>query len=305
MKLSHIRDLTTVAERGSVRAAARYLGIAQPAVSRSIRELEHELGVTLFERSSRGVSLTEMGELFVQRALAAQNELRQAREEIDQRRGMATGVVSVGLSTASLLSLLPRAIQPFQVRFPGALLKITEGLFTALEANLKSGELDFYIGPTAETPPAQEFIVDTLFANTRRVFCRKGHPMAEARSLAELVDATWISTKVTTFDNAELVPLFKRHGLPSPKIGMHAPSALTMAIASANSDMLMMLPEQWLEAPLTKEMLTCIPIDEELPAPSICLIRRARLPLTPAAEYLSDMLCRSAAALVAKREPRG
>lgn len=302
MKLSHIRDVTAVVEHGSLRAAARHLGLAQPAVSRSIRELKHELGVTLFERSARGVILTPMGELFVRRARAAQHELRQACEEIDQHRGVGTGTVSAGLSTASLLSLLPRAIEPFRRRFPDILLRINEGLFTALEKSLKDGGLDFYVGPMAETPPAQEFLVEKLFSNTRRVFCRKGHPLAQARSLAELADAIWISTKVTSFDTAELVPVFERHGLPPPRIGMHAPSALSMTVATAHSDLLMMLPEQWLNAPITREMLTCIPIREELPGPSICLIRRARLPLTPAAEYFSDMLRRAAAGLVARRE---
>lgn len=305
MKLSHIRDVTAVAERGSVRAAARYLGIAQPAVSRSIRELEHELGVALFERSARGVRLTPLGELFVRRAQAAQSELRQAREEIDQHRGIGTGIVAAGLSTASLLSLLPRAIEPFQARFPKVLIKITEGLFTALEAGLKSGEIDFYIGPMAETRPSREFLVETLFANTRRIFCRKGHALAGETSLAALADALWIATRVTSCDSAELIEPFERHGLRSPQIGMQAPSALTMAIAAASSDMLVMLPEQWLDAPITKEMLTCIPVQEALPGPSICLIRRASLPLTPAAEYLSDLLRRSAADLTARRETTG
>ncbi|HTP81621.1 MAG TPA: LysR family transcriptional regulator, partial [Alphaproteobacteria bacterium] len=58
MKLSQVRDVVAVAERGSLRAAARHLGAAQPALSRSIHELERELGVPLFERRARGMVLT-------------------------------------------------------------------------------------------------------------------------------------------------------------------------------------------------------------------------------------------------------
>lgn len=302
MKLSQIRDVVTVAERGSVRSAARQLGIAQPAISRSIRELEHELGVTLFERSARGVALTPMGELFVKRAQAAQSELRQARDEIEQSKGQTTGLVSAGLSTVSHLALLPGALERFRARYPSVMLRISEGLLPSLEGALRDGTLDFYIGPLAETPPAQEFIVEKLFDNTRRVFCRRDHRLAGATSLAELAEAQWISTSVTANDDAELVPLFASYGLPRPKIAIHAPSALTMALATANSDLLMMLPEQWLEAPITRNLLACIEVREKLPAPPICFVRRARLPLTPAAEYFADMLRRSAIYLVSARE---
>jgi LysR family transcriptional regulator, regulator of abg operon len=301
MKFSQIRDVIAVSERGSLRAAARHLGLAQPAVSRSIRELEHELGVSLFERSARGVVLTPMGEMFVRRAKASQNELRQATDEIAQSKGGTAGTVGAGLSTASHLSLLPGALAHFRKRYPDVLIKLSEGLFPSLEGALKDGELDFYVGPLAETPPAQEFLVEKLFDNTRLVFCRRGHPLAGSTSLAELTATEWVSTSVTASSDAELTPLFRSLGLPAPQIAIHAPSALSMVMTVANSDLLMMLPEQWRASPLTRELLDCVPIREILPAPTIYIVRRARLPLTPAAEYFTDMIRRSAEHLVATR----
>src|SRR5258708_14249978 len=79
LKLHQIRDLLAVAEKGSLRAAARHLGLAQPSISRSIRELERELGVPLLERRARGTVLTPSGRLFARRASAAPSELRRAR----------------------------------------------------------------------------------------------------------------------------------------------------------------------------------------------------------------------------------
>ena len=70
MKINSLRDFLAVAERGSLRAAARQLGLAQPAMTRSIQELEKELGVVLFERRAKGVVLTPMGEVFERRSLA-------------------------------------------------------------------------------------------------------------------------------------------------------------------------------------------------------------------------------------------
>ena len=65
MKLNQLRNIMAIAERGSLRGAARHLGLAQPALSRSLQELERELGVQLFERRARGMMLTPMGEALV------------------------------------------------------------------------------------------------------------------------------------------------------------------------------------------------------------------------------------------------
>ena len=132
MKLTHLRDVVAVADRGSLRAAARHLGIAQPAITRSIREIERELGVALFERRARGVVMTPLGEVFLRRALAMQNELRLAREEMDQLQGKTTGRVSIALSTVPHLALLPRALQPFRARFPDVFLHVAVGLFPSV-----------------------------------------------------------------------------------------------------------------------------------------------------------------------------
>lgn len=293
MKLNQLRDIVAVAERGSFRAAARHLGIAQPAITRSIRELEHALGVTLFERRARGVMVTPMGQVFLRRALAAQNELRLAREEIAQLKGATTGQVSVALSTVAHIALLPSVLKPFERRYGDTLVNIIEGLFPSLEQSLREGAIDFYVGPLAETPTPREFHVEKLFDNTRLVFARKGHPLACATSLADLINARWITTSVTLSSDAELYPLFEQRGLPRPQVAMHAPSALSMVIAASNSDLLMVLPEQWLGLPTAREMLAPIPIAEELPAAPICIVRRAQLPLTPAAEVFCDLVRRA------------
>ena len=99
LKLSALRDFLAVAERGSLRAAARQLGNTQPAISRSIQELERELGLALFERRSTGVTLTPMGEVFLRRASAVNNELQRATDELNQMRGAVNGRLTVAMSS--------------------------------------------------------------------------------------------------------------------------------------------------------------------------------------------------------------
>ncbi|WP_174285024.1 LysR substrate-binding domain-containing protein [Sphingomonas bacterium] len=293
MKLSHIRDLVAVAELGGLRRAARHLGVAQPALSRSIRDLEADLGTMLFERGPTGMTLTPAGEAFARRGVAVQMELARARDELRQLRGEGGGQVAIGLSTAAHVALLPRVLPPFLRRYPDARLKISEGLFPALEPELRLGALDFYVGPLAEERLGGEFLVEKLFDNYRVVLGRCGHPLADATTLGELVDARWVATSVTMISAAELNPLFERRGLPAPTIVVQTQSALSMITVAASTDLLAMLPRQWLGLEPIKTLLTHIPLDEVLPAPTICTVSRARLPLTPVAQHLHDLFQRA------------
>src|SRR5260221_6852043 len=102
MKLHQIRDLLAVAEKGSLRAAARQLGLAQPSISRSIGQLERELGVALLERQARGTVLTPAGENFSRPPRAAAGEARPGGAEGEERHERAGGS-----STAGVLSPAP------------------------------------------------------------------------------------------------------------------------------------------------------------------------------------------------------
>ncbi|WP_428422878.1 LysR family transcriptional regulator [Methylibium sp.] len=292
MKLNSLRDFLTVAERGSLRAAARSLGVAQPALTRSIQELERELGVVLFERRARGVHLTPMGEVFQRRAASVRSDLRRAQEEIDQLRGETHGHLTVCLSSVPHIALLPNALRPFRTRYPKVMLNVIDAVFPRVEASLLDGTIDCYIGPPPEEIPG-ETAMEKLFDNTRVILGRKGHPLAHARSLRELVDAEWITTSITHKAEEELGPLFAKHGLPAPKLVMQAQSALSFLVAMAYSDMLMMLPVQWVQFPLWRDVLAVIPVEEVLPAPPVCILYRTGLPLTPAAEYFCDMMRRA------------
>ena len=91
MTLNQLRNVVAIAERGSLRSAARFLGVTQPAITRSIRELEHELGVTLFERHASGMALTAMGQVLVRRATSIQSEVGRVHSELAQLKGNQVG----------------------------------------------------------------------------------------------------------------------------------------------------------------------------------------------------------------------
>ncbi|HEX3504511.1 MAG TPA: LysR substrate-binding domain-containing protein [Xanthobacteraceae bacterium] len=292
MKLNQFRDVVAIAERGSLRAAARHLKLAQPALTRSVQELERELGAPLFERRARGMILTAMGQAFVRRASAVLTEVRRARDEAEQLHGGTSGKVVAGLSLAAHIALLPKALQPFRARYPHVELHLIEGWYPTLEAGLKDGSVDFYVGPRPDQEPSPELTQETLFENVRIILARKNHPRAGARSLRDLAGVEWATTSVTFRAEEELGQLFAQHHMPPPRLALRSQSALTLMIALACSDLLAMVPIQWIDFSETSDTLAPIPVKETLPAPPIVTVRRAGLPLTPAAEFLLDLLRR-------------
>jgi DNA-binding transcriptional LysR family regulator len=291
MKLSHLRDIIAVAETGSLRAAGRRLGVAQPAITRSIREIENELGIALFQRHAKGVSLTPMGETFLRRASTIQSQLRRAREEIEQLKGSSTGQVSIALAIASGIALMPSILPNFRKRFPKALLKVTESLFQPVEADIISGEIDFFVGPLDAASSTTKLSVETLFDNHRYILARKGHPLRGAKSLSDLLDVGWIRPSFSTSrGEADFEDMFERAGLPQPNIVMHTRSALMTLLSVANSDLLTVLPAQWLEFSATAQWVDVINVTDSLHAAPVCIVRRADLPLTPMAEHLCDLV---------------
>lgn len=294
MKLTQLRDLASIADTGGLRRAARRLGLSQPALSRSIRELEDELGVTLFDRSTSGMELTEPGRTFAMRGRAAQRELERAREEVLQHVGVDTGEVSIGLSSAAHVALLPRAIVPFRKRFPRIKLHIVESLFPALDAGIRDGSIDFYVGPMATRKLGSAIRVEALFDNCRVVIGRKGHPLGAARSLDELVTAEWVMTSAVAGGDIDLRPLFEERGLPAPVVAVRTQTALSTITVAASSDLITILPQQWLSFARVTGLLAPIDLTERLAAPDICIVSRATLPLTPAAQHLSDLFHRAA-----------
>ncbi len=292
MKLDQLQHLVAIVEHGSMRAASRRLVLPQPALTRSIRALEKELGGALFLRETTGMVLTPMGQRFYVRASAMVHEARRARDEIAQHQGDDEGTVVAALSIMPHVGMLPQALKTFQQRYPKVRLQLVEGLFPDVESGLREGAIDFYLGAAPRSAPAPGLRMQVLFENTRTVACRKGHPLAGARSLKALARGDWAITAVDYNAEDDIVRLFETHGLPAPRVLVRARSAMTIMVALAHSDLLAMLPVQWGEFPLTRDALQTIRIREVLPAPAIVLVQRPDLPLTPAAEFFCDVLRR-------------
>ncbi|WIX77155.1 LysR family transcriptional regulator [Amycolatopsis carbonis] len=142
MDLKQLKALVTVAEVGSVTRAAELLHLVQPAVTRQIRTLEHELGTTLFERTRQGMRPTEAGARLVERARRALTELDRARAELAPAGGTVTGIVTVGLLESAAELLAEPLVSTVLREHPGIELRVLAAYSGHLQQWLDDGDLD-------------------------------------------------------------------------------------------------------------------------------------------------------------------
>lgn len=142
MELKQLRYFVGVSEAGSLLKASTRLHIAQPALGQQIAALEVELGVRLFDRSSRGVALTEAGRLFLEHARIVLADAERAKLAVRQLSSEPQGDVSLGLPTTIALAATVPLVRACRAQFPKVRLKLTEAYSGYLREWLQSGRLD-------------------------------------------------------------------------------------------------------------------------------------------------------------------
>jgi len=300
MRLSQIRDFVAVVESGGIRAAARKLGVSQPAITRSVRSLEAELHARLLRRTPTGVVPTQPGRALFARARAAQAELRKAEEEVDQL-GQSTESVAFGVSPTSAM-MVPDAIARFRMQFPQARVRIAEGLPTSLIPMVRDETLDFAICRRALLKLDSGLAFRPLLRNDFVVVARKGHPLEKAGSLAQLVDASWISLLPLDAPDGPFASAFSPAGLSVPKQVIQCESYNTAIGLIAKSDMIGFLSRQLLSDSILGDFLREVPVAEPLPSFAVGLFTRTGTPLTQVASAMAKAVISAARARAARLE---
>jgi LysR family transcriptional regulator, regulator of abg operon len=299
VRISQIRDFVAVVQSGSLRAAARQVGVSQPAITKSIRQLEAELHVQLLQRNARGALPTPAGKAFLARARVVQAELRKAGDDLEAFRGGRNGSVAFGIAPAACMLIVPDAMIEFRHRHATASVRIVEGVNTALLPLVRDATLDFCVGmaPPRKLDAAIRF--RPLFRPTLVVAGRLGHPLRAARSLAELADAQWLMFYALG-TGAMLERMFSRAGLVMPRSIVQCESYAAALAMVSKTDTLCLLIPQMLDDPYGQRYLRQIAIRDEVESPLIGLYSRADAPLTPAAAAMTQ-----AVTAIARRLAKG
>lgn len=286
MNLVQLRSLIAVADAGSIGAAGRALGVSQPAVTKSIRALESELGIALIRRTARGTEFTELGRTFLIRARSACQEIDRGREELAQATGGKTASVVLGAGSAAAAALLPGAINRLRAVLPSAEVRIIEGLSDTTLPRVRDGSLDFAIGPKLREPLATDVVATPLYRNEIAIVVRRGHPLAGARSLSELVNHDWLTGGL---GGSKLIvdDMFHAAGLQLPRWAVHCQPIPGLIAIAARSDLIATIPKSLLTFGLCGNLLQTISVREHLAVSTICLFTKRDSPLPSAAARLA------------------
>jgi len=293
MKLTSLRALVAAIEEGSLRSAARRVGVSQPALTKMIRELERELSATLMLRSTTGVLATAQGMVLYERASAADRELSHAVDQIQQLGGRMSGTLTVGAVPLAVMLLIPETLRTFGREFPDIQLRIIEELYIAQLTRLRMGEVDIALGPLPDQLPPGEFTVETLMPIAMVIVVRKGHPLARARRLAELAEAPWIYTGATP-DSGYAKVLFERNGLKPPPAGALVNSTLGLLSILTSGNCVGLLPQQIAAHPFAAEYLDVVDVAEGPLHLTIGALARADAGLKPSVRHFLAHLHRAA-----------
>jgi LysR family pca operon transcriptional activator len=185
VKFRHLQCFLAVAQFGSVQKAAESLSVTQPAVSKTVAELEAVLGVKLFERGRHGAVTTHEGQLFMPHASACVSALRQGVELLARDEGGATATVDIGALPTVATGLVPPVLRAFAAQWPRAIVRLTTASNAELLEQLKAGAISFAIGRLADPERMVGLSFEQLYSEPLLVVVRAGHPLHDGAGLPE------------------------------------------------------------------------------------------------------------------------
>ncbi|OJT97820.1 MAG: pca operon transcription factor PcaQ [Rhizobium sp. 63-7] len=192
IKFRHLYTFVEVARQKSVGRAADVLSLTQPAVTRTIRELEDYLGVDLFEREGRGIVITRFGEVFLRHAGESIAAVRRGVDSISRAKTSSGPPLRIGALPTASASFLPDAVADFIKAGTGSVVTIVTGENRWLLDALRVGELDLVVGRLAAAEFMAGLTFDPLYSEEVGFAVRAGHPLLQRRSfsLAEIAHYT-------------------------------------------------------------------------------------------------------------------
>lgn len=176
MKFRQLEHLLALAEYRNFHRAADAIGLTQPALSQSIRKLEEEYGVALFERSRRDVSPTAFGLVVIQSARQVLGQVAHLRREVDLMKNLQSGRLIVGCDAWIAEGLLGPALARMLADFPNLRFTIRVGTVEEMHEDLLAGRVDLYIGPPPEARDPRIAWQDIELPSMVMV-CKPGHPL--------------------------------------------------------------------------------------------------------------------------------
>jgi LysR family pca operon transcriptional activator len=292
VKFRHLQCFLAVAQFGGVQKAAASLSITQPAVSKTVAELETILGVRLFERGRHGAVPTREGQLFMPHANACVSALREGVDLLAQVEGAASATLSIGVLPTVAGALIPPVLRRFAQQWPRVSVRLATGANAELLERLKAGEIEFAVGRLADPERTVGLSFEQLFSEPLIAVVRAGHPLASdgAFPAARLDGFTVVVPPFGTLIRQSADSLLAAWGvLPLPAF-VEVLSVSTGRALALENDALWLVPQSAVEYELAHRLLVRVPLPVAGTDEPVGLIRRSDTQPSPVGQALIEAL---------------
>lgn len=280
-----------IARCGSLSEAASTLNMTQPAVTKALKRLEAQIGVKLFERHARGVSLTPAGSVVLPYAELLGSELRALDERFMASRGMGRTTLRLGVLGAIAASILPAAISRLLALAPEISVKVVEGIDDVLLAALLANEIDLAITGRGEMSGDVRIAHEDEFGDVLSIVASRNHPLASRATveLADTLDYPWVLPPSHVAPVVELRRRFLEAGLPPPEAKIETRSTSVIHALVACTDFLSWQPSALVSGAIGDKHIMRLPIESVNLRRQFFVLRRKGV-LAPAARIFLESL---------------
>lgn len=237
IRLKHLSFLLSLEETNNLSLTAKALNTTQPGVSKWLKDLESEMGVTLFERHSRGMLPTRHGEILIAHAKRIVSNLDRASKDMHALKEGAWAKVVIGTSGSAAASTLPRAVTLLMEEQPGLSIELFEDTLDRLLPRLVQGELDLLVARTWEGALDVDIATEGLFEEVLSVLARQDHPIFELNTIQwhDLLAYPWLLPPLDSTVRAAFERSLQLAGWPAPPHQIISNSVVSNLAIARNS----------------------------------------------------------------------
>ena len=292
LRMRQIALLTALDEQGSLHKAADVMAMTQPAATKALHELETSFGITLFNRSSKGMEATELGRCVIRYARLIQADIGNLREELLDMMNGKGGRLSVGTVMGAVPLVLTRAIARIRELQPDLSIEIVEETSTQLLQHLDEGRIDVAIGRATVSAQPNLYDYTALREEPLCVVAGAEHPLAKEPKITfqELAQQSWIVYTA----NAPLRVLveyeFKQAGFKIPPNIIETASTLSVTTLLQQSNMVAVMPLDIAHFFAAKKILCILPANIRSKLEPYGIVTRKNMTLPSAAKIFVDIL---------------
>lgn len=294
IRLRHLHTFVAVAQQGTLGRAAETLNLSQPALSKTLNELEQLTGTRLFERGRLGAQLTLVGEQFLTHAVKVLDALNTAGQALNRKEGLNNDVVRIGALPTAALGILPTVIGQFHKQQKDITLQVATMNNTMLLAGLKSGEIDIGIGRMSDPELMSGLNYELLFLESLKLVVRPGHPLLqETVTLSRVMEWPVVVSPKGTIPRQNAETLLQSQGCKIPAGCIETLSASLSRQLTVDYDYIWFVPSGAVKDDLRRGLLTALPVPTQGAGEPIGILTRVDATFSSGAQNLLSAIRKS------------